>query len=158
MRLAFPILLGTVAFGFTVWQAPQRPVAAARAAMEQADRDFCAAVGEKNTARFRTIIAEDATFYSAGGGEPARGREAVVSDWAPLLASDRKVVLRWEPKTAVVAASGELGFTLGEWERSAVDPQNAAAKGRGHYVTIWRKDPDGAWRALVDIGTASAPR
>jgi len=29
--------------------------------------------------------------------------------------------------------------------------------GTGWYVTIWRKGPDGRWRAALDIGTPPSP-
>jgi ketosteroid isomerase-like protein len=59
--------------------------------------------------------------------------------------------LTWQPIAADVSASGDLGYTTGPWETR---PKTLADKptGFGHFVTIWKKQPDGNWRAAVDIG------
>jgi ketosteroid isomerase-like protein len=59
-------------------------------------------------------------------------------------------VLTWEPEFAEIAASGELGYTTGPYRirpRRDADPT-----GFGHYVSIWKKQADGAWKVFLDIG------
>jgi len=133
------------------------PGAAARAAMEQADRDFCRAVSERDVERFKTFIAADAVFHGSGGMS-FRGPEAIVRAWAPLMAPDRKVTLTWEPKRSEVSVSGDLGYTEGAYERTSVDAEGKTVKAHGTYVTIWRREADGSWRAVLDIGTPPAPK
>ena len=64
--------------------------------------------------------------------------------------------LTWHPVLADVAQSGELGYTTGPWTLLQNDrPQTA-----GEYVTLWRKQPDGQWKFVVDMGVeriGSAP-
>jgi len=60
------------------------------------------------------------------------------------------VTLLWEPAYAEVSAAGDLGFTTGPWELRPNDPQRPV--GYGHFVSVWQKQPDGAWRVAVDIG------
>ena len=56
--------------------------------------------------------------------------------------------LTWYPVLADVAQSGELGYTTGPWALSQNDkPQSA-----GEYVTVWRKQPDGQWKFVVNMG------
>ena len=56
--------------------------------------------------------------------------------------------LTWYPALADVAQSGELGYTTGPWALSQNDkPQSA-----GEYVTVWRKQPDGQWKFVVNMG------
>jgi ketosteroid isomerase-like protein len=58
--------------------------------------------------------------------------------------------LVWEPEVAEIAASGELGYTSGPYRMS---PQRGVEPTRfGHYVSVWKKQPDGAWRVFLDIG------
>ena len=82
-----------------------------------------------------------------------RGREAVAKAWAPLMAADRKTTLTWEPKRSEVSSSGDLGYTEGAYERTAIGPDGNALKAHGTYVTIWRRHADGTWKAVLDIGT-----
>ena len=66
--------------------------------------------------------------------------------------SDSTRQLRWEPDTAVVAASGDVGYTLGHWESVLRGAAGDSVVGRGNYVTIWRRQSDGTWKVAVDIG------
>jgi ketosteroid isomerase-like protein len=51
----------------------------------------------------------------------------------------------------VSSTSADLGYTIGKWQvRSRAHPDSVFS--HGNYVTIWRKQPDGSWKAAVDIG------
>ena len=56
--------------------------------------------------------------------------------------------LTWYPVLADIAQSGELGYTTGPWTLLQNDRPQAA----GEYVTVWRKQPDGQWKFVVDMG------
>ncbi|RPJ03198.1 MAG: DUF4440 domain-containing protein [Candidatus Aminicenantes bacterium] len=59
-------------------------------------------------------------------------------------------VLTWEPEFAEIAASGELGYTTGPYE---IRPsRDAEPTGFGHYISIWKTQPDGGWKVFLDIG------
>ena len=63
--------------------------------------------------------------------------------------------LSWGPAYAFVAASGELGYTTGPYEmrtEKAADP----VAGRGHFVSVWRLQKDGAWKVVFDGGIGYA--
>ncbi len=55
--------------------------------------------------------------------------------------------LQWWPLWAGVASSGDLGFTTG--------PYSFDGKRRGHYFTVWARQPDGRWKWIFDGGTSS---
>jgi ketosteroid isomerase-like protein len=65
-------------------------------------------------------------------------------------------MLTWEPGFADVSRAGDLGYTTGPWQfrKSSRDDQPTAY---GHYVSVWRKQPDGSWRVAIDLGI-SHPR
>ena len=56
--------------------------------------------------------------------------------------------LAWYPILADVAQSGDLGYTTGPWTML----QNDRAQASGEYVTLWRKQADGQWKYVVDMG------
>jgi len=60
--------------------------------------------------------------------------------------------LAWYPVWADAAQSGELGYTTGPWTLIQNDRPAAA----GEYVTVWRKQPDGQWKFVVDMGVERA--
>lgn len=63
--------------------------------------------------------------------------------------------LTWRPVYASVAASGDLGFTIGESIRTGRGPSGAAVQRFGKYLTVWQKQRDGSWKFVVDGGNAT---
>ncbi len=58
--------------------------------------------------------------------------------------------ITWTPDSAVVSSSGDLGYTWGANHLTAPDSAGHLVTTDGRYVTIWRKDADGAWRCVWD--------
>ncbi|WP_113654307.1 nuclear transport factor 2 family protein [Pedobacter namyangjuensis] len=52
----------------------------------------------------------------------------------------------WSADFARVSRSGDLGFTSGTF---VVDDTN---KAYGHYLTVWRKNKNGNWEFILDLG------
>ena len=70
---------------------------------------------------------------------------------ASLLAeSDSTFTLTWEPLFEKMAASGELGYTYGTYQLK--DKASDSVMGVGKYATIWIKQADGTWKAILDTG------
>ena len=44
------------------------------------------------------------------------------------------------------AASGDLGYTYGKYQFSAVDSSGQEIKAEGIFHTVWKKQPDGFWK------------
>ncbi|HUR31604.1 MAG TPA: hypothetical protein VMZ69_09235 [Saprospiraceae bacterium] len=55
--------------------------------------------------------------------------------------------ISWKPFKVEAAKSGELGYTLGDWQRETPDTTYY-----GNYYTIWKKQSDGKWKWVVDGG------
>lgn len=81
---------------------------------------------------------------------PLFGKQELQNDLKNL--PDSLIRLRWEPVKA--EASGTLGYTFGKWEMRLAVPDTLMY---GVYVTIWRKQPDGTWKYVLDGGN-STPR
>ena len=94
-----------------------------------------------------------AMFDSAGVMLNANHRPIVGYDSirASLLAeSDTAFTLTWEPLFEKMAASGELGYTYGTYQLK--DKATDSVMGVGKYATIWTKQADGKWKAILDTG------
>lgn len=60
-------------------------------------------------------------------------------------------LLAWNPVWADISADGKLGYTTGDWSiHPAGKDSNPVAFGQ--YVTIWKMQPDGNYKAVLDIG------
>jgi len=126
------------------------PRATAEASMMKADRDFDRAAADRDMTRFLAFVAENAAFDSADG----RGQDAVRRAWAPFFEPGGPT-LRWTPTRAEALVAGDVGYTIGTWERRAKDTRGNAVVRRGQYLTVWRKQKDGAWRAEFDTGSTA---
>lgn len=58
--------------------------------------------------------------------------------------------ITWTPDSAVVAAAGDLAYTFGTNQFTAPDPTGKLVTTNGRYLTLWRKEPDGRWRCVMD--------
>jgi ketosteroid isomerase-like protein len=64
---------------------------------------------------------------------------------------DNPALLTWKPEVAEVSASGDLGYTSGPFEVRP-DRETSEPSGYGHYVSVWKRQPGGEWRVVLDIG------
>jgi ketosteroid isomerase-like protein len=118
-------------------------------AIAQADSDFADASSFSGTAgAFADAVAPDGVVF--GGPEVVVGPRAV----REYFEAQRGVSLTWRPIYAAVAASGDLGFTIGESIATSRGPSGAATQRFGKYLTVWRREPNGNWKFVVDGGNS----
>ena len=63
---------------------------------------------------------------------------------------DFKGVITWEPVTAEIAGSSDLGYTVGNYQfhnTSAEDKPSSF----GSFVTLWKKQADNSWEVAIDM-------
>lgn len=115
----------------------------AQASLVDAERAFSRLSETKGIREaFLTCLAAEAIVFRPG---PVAGRP-VYETMDPA----NPAVLTWEPEVVEVAASGELGYTSGPYQ---VRPgRGLEPTGCGHYISIWKKQADGTWKVLLDIG------
>jgi ketosteroid isomerase-like protein len=126
----------------------QKPdLQAAQAAIMKADEDFNRSVADRNKERFLALIADDATF-GGGTGNEQKGKDAIWKGWSVFF-DPKGPTLTWHPSKAEVLAGGDVGYSTGFSERKA--PNGSVFK--GNYLTVWKKQKDGSWKAIYDTGT-----
>jgi len=64
--------------------------------------------------------------------------------------------LAWDPAIAVLSGAGDLGWTTGPWTLRA-DSSKRAIAAAGTFVTLWKRQADGAYQAVFDVGVTHAP-
>ena len=135
------ILLALLLFAFTVnAQTPFRE-------MIHTEQAFSRMALEKNTRdAFMAFIADDGLLFRPGA---VNGKKWMLEHPAPP--SDKRPLLQWQPSLGVMAASGDFGYTTGPWE-SRPDIKDEKPSAYGHFVTVWKKQRDGSWKFVVDLG------
>ena len=61
--------------------------------------------------------------------------------------NDTSYTLTWKPYAAHASTSGDLGFTYGVYSLKFSDTTLS-----GTYVSIWKKQPNGKWKFILDTG------
>ncbi len=62
----------------------------------------------------------------------------------------RHALLQWAPVFVDVAASGDLGYTYGNYTYTASDSLGNAISTKGIFHTVWKRQADGQWRFVWD--------
>jgi ketosteroid isomerase-like protein len=128
---------------------PKTSVAAGRAALLAVDSAFSArSVAEGGGPSFGAYVADDGAVLG-GEKEMACGRSAVTREFSSIAPG----ALAWQPRIADIAASGDLGFTVGVATFTG-RTQTTYTK----YLTVWKRQRSGEWRFVADGGNgAPAP-
>jgi ketosteroid isomerase-like protein len=125
-----------------------------RQALLDADLRFARETSAKGLEGWLNFFDEEATIFPESG-PMITGLPAIRAYYARTGFDPGG--LSWKPDHADVAASGDLGYTYGTWTFYGPREKGAPVLGRGKYVTIWHKRPDGSWKVIADIGNSEPP-
>ena len=127
-------------------------VSAIQSNEDQWVQDFAAKDADKLVAHY----SPDAVLMVPGMA-PASGTDAIRNSLKPMLA-DPALSLQFKASQVDVASSGDLAYTRGTYTLTMTDPQTKQViHDHGSYVTDYRKQPDGSWKAVADIVTSEVP-
>lgn len=116
----------------------------------QADRDFAKATAEKKVEGWMSYMAPNAVLL---GAEPIVGLEQIRAAMTKEL-GEAGAQLTWEPtKADFVGNTGDLGYTIGRFERRSAGGDGKPRTQKGSYMTTWKLQNDGSWKVVGDIGT-----
>lgn len=118
----------------------------------EADRAFAAEVAAADPADRGKVWA---SWFSPSGRQiiPDRvveGQQAIADLMTPGLATPG-YTLTWEPDMGGMSAAGDFGWTSGRYESRQAGPEGDLAT-FGRYLTIWERQPDATWKAVLDTG------
>jgi ketosteroid isomerase-like protein len=113
----------------------------------EAERNFYRTGQEQGTrAAFLAFLADSGIVFGPG---PVNGRKT----WNER--EENGFDLIWEPTFAAVSRSADFGYDTGPAKWRANKKENEFS-GYGDFVSIWRKEPDGAWKVHLDCGIEHA--
>ncbi len=121
----------------------------------ETDRRFDEAAAARGVAGWLEFFAEDATIFPEASSI-ITGLSLIRQHYEKTHFSPHG--LRWRPLQAHVSKSGDLGYTYGTWELSSGKPGKAHILAKGKYTTIWRRQADGSWKVVLDLGTTDCAK
>ena len=109
---------------------------------------FAKDVLERGGAGFAAWFADDGVALG-NGAAPLIGKIAIAQSakWSPKVYQ-----LTWTPIAARMGPSGDMGYTWGHFEGRSKDANGNPVVTTGRYMTIWRKEPNGQWKVVLDAG------
>jgi ketosteroid isomerase-like protein len=117
--------------------------------LRQLEADFAADVAKHGHDAFLTYFAEDGVEVVDGGGFDTKDAMRKQPPWP------EGTTLTWMPVKAEMAASGDLGYTYGNYVYTAKNKEGKLVANYGKYTSIWKKQKDGQWQVVVDMGNSS---
>lgn len=114
--------------------------------MMEADRNFSLLSQKKGLRTAYSEYIDSNGVLLRPGYTPMAGADAL--DYI-IQSNDSDFVMTWDPKDASISSSGDLGYTYGVY---SLKPKDADTIIYGSYVTVWRKQPDGKWKFVLQSG------
>jgi ketosteroid isomerase-like protein len=116
--------------------------------LTQTDKDFAEYARKNGIGKAFEYFAADSAVIFQDYSNPIKGRENIAS----LFSLSEGSSLDWEPYFTEISASGDLGYTLGNYTATHTDDSGHLQITKGFYMTIWKKQADGQWRYVFDSG------
>lgn len=118
----------------------------------QWEKDYQAHDAEKLASHY----ADDAALANPGSAlaTDSVGRRLEIEKYA----ADPNVKISFASDRAGVAASGDLAYTRGHYSQESTDPKTGKVTAQtGSYLTVWKKQADGNWKAVEDFVVPGPP-
>lgn len=99
--------------------------------------------------------ADDAIVLSSGEA-PVQGKQAI-RNMVESSFSNPGFSIAWEPERAEVSESGDMGYLIESTTMMYKDSLGASQTMKFKTVTVWKKQPDGSWKNVVDVMSPLPP-
>jgi uncharacterized protein (TIGR02246 family) len=121
-------------------------------AIRAGDAQWNADAAARDPARFASHYAADAVDI-APGANPMHGPQAVQTGMAEAF-KDPNFTLSFAADKVEIAAGGDMAYSQGHYTETQTDPaSHAKVAEAGSYVTVYKKEADGTWKAVADIAS-----
>src|SRR6266852_1082532 len=121
--------------------------------LRQLESEFMKAAAEHGSQGYLSYYADDAV--EVPNGTPILQGKANIAKTMGFL-DDKNNQLTWSPVGADISTSGDLGYTYGTYEFRSKDKDGKLFVDEGKYTSIWKKQKDGKWKVVLDMGNASS--
>ena len=113
----------------------------------QAEKKFTEMAQKEGIAKaFLFFAAEDAVLNR--NNKIYKGKAAIEKYFEQLPSANETLV--WEPEFVDISASGDMAYTYGPYNYSAINEEGDTIKSTGIFHTVWKKQGDGNWKFVWD--------
>lgn len=105
----------------------------------------------KDVEKVVSYWADDAVLMSAE--QPVLEGKAAIKQMVEESFKMPGFAISWQPKKVVVSESGDMAYMIEDSQVSFADSTGQTVTMQNQAVSIWRKQPDGSWKNVVDIST-----
>jgi uncharacterized protein (TIGR02246 family) len=134
--------------------APPDTRQADEATIRAASSDWSKASQAKDVEKAVAVYAPDAMQFP-DNGPLVKGKDNIRAGWQKMLAMPGPG-LSFATIGVEVARSGDLAYEYGTYDFATQNKQGKVADEKGKYLTVWKKQPDGAWKVVADIDNPDA--
>jgi ketosteroid isomerase-like protein len=153
LSLIAAVLLISLPTSHGAQQQPDRGTVSAREKeLRSLEAAMAASAAEKGADGYMSFYAEDAVELPYGS-PILLGKETIGKRMTFL--NDKNNRLTWSPVHVDVSESGDLGYTFGNYEFRSIRKDGKPSVEYGKYTTIWKRQKDGHWKVVLDMGNSS---
>jgi ketosteroid isomerase-like protein len=117
-------------------------------AIRQLDAEFMRTANAKNTAALvKAFYARDAVLMPPNQAA-AKGHAEIQKVLQGLIDAGLTAI---KLETTTIESAGDLAYGRGHYELSMAPSGGEAVQDVGKYIVVYRRQPNGAWRAIADI-------
>ena len=121
----------------------------------QTSREWSQVAASRNADSILSYWTDDAIVISAGEAD-LKGKKGI-RQMVEGSFKNPGFKISWEPKSAEISKSGDLGYLLETTKMTMTDSLGKASVQNFNAVTIWKKQADGSWKCAVDVLSPLTP-
>ena len=133
----------------------QLMVEAERMELLQTEQALAAATAGSDPEDVLSFLYEDAVLYP-GDGPPVHGKSEIMvfETTSRMMPGFRQI---FAPVEAYVSPTGDLGYTVGQFETFTSSSEGIPLVASGRYVNVWKRNADGNWKNSLSIHSPLNP-
>lgn len=116
----------------------------------EVSREWAKTAATNDVDKIVSYWSDDAVFFSAD--RPTLNGKKEIRQMVEGMSKIPGFKISWKPISASVSESGDMGYLIEENAFTVNDSAGNPHTTYGRAVTIWKKDKNGEWKNVVEIG------
>jgi len=155
-RLLILFLVSLACTGIAHAQAPAQSSVTdpeIRKAIDAGNAKYMDAFAKSDAGALASLYDESGSRFSPNG-VVVRGRPAIAESVAGFMKSVTGPI-KVNIETQDLWLVDDLAYETGKYTYTFTPPGKTETQTGGHYVTVWKREADGSWRIMADMGVSN---